>query len=250
MLDKSIKYGNVLESSRADGTLTYTKYVKDEASGKSIKELLDEKVGKTDKLEADQIKDGSVTNAKLEAESVSYDKLQDGSVIARKIKDGNVTTEKVADKNITNPKLGDSSVDTRVLRDGSVTSDIIANDSVTSDKIATQGVTRDKIAEASITLDKLAEELRKLIMGAIGLPEDLIEKIQDINESLQDLQGQINEIVPIENSDIDKVIDGSYVPITPVPSQSIEKRLDTLADEIEGIKKSNMKPEEIEETLT
>lgn len=177
------------------------------------------------------------------------DDINDQAITKDKIRDGNVTTEKVADKNITNPKLGDSSVDTRVLRDGCVTTDIIANDSVTADKIATEGVTRDKIANYSITLNKFAEELKKLIMGAIGLPEDLIEKIQDINQSLEDLQGQINEIVPIINSDIDKVIEGTYVPISPAPTQSIETRLDNLSDEIEQIKKSNMKPEEVEDTL-
>ena len=128
-MTEQIKYGNTMVSSRADQTLTYTKYVRDEATGKSAQEQIDEiskgKVNKTDKLETGQIADGaiteeklddrSVTNAKLEADSVSYDKLQDGSVITRKIKDGNVTTEKVADKNITN-QIGRASCRERVFR--------------------------------------------------------------------------------------------------------------------------------------
>lgn len=60
-----LKYGNTLVSSRADETLTYTRYVKDEATHKSIQELVDEKVNKTDELCTEQIKDGAITKDKL-----------------------------------------------------------------------------------------------------------------------------------------------------------------------------------------
>ena len=53
-------------SSRADETLTYTKYVKDEETGKSIGEMLADKIGKTDKLAPSQIPEGSITSDKLD----------------------------------------------------------------------------------------------------------------------------------------------------------------------------------------
>ena len=38
---KEVTYNNTLVSGTADETLTYTRYIKDESSGKSTKELLD-----------------------------------------------------------------------------------------------------------------------------------------------------------------------------------------------------------------
>ena len=45
MAAETVNYSNTLVSDRADETLTFTRYVKDESSGKSTKELLDEKLG-------------------------------------------------------------------------------------------------------------------------------------------------------------------------------------------------------------
>ena len=126
---EEVKYNNTLVSGRADETLSYTRYIKDESSGKSTKELLDEKVNKTDQLGTTQIADKAVTteklaehsvdNSKLSPDSVSYEKIQNDAVITEKIQNKAVTTEKVEDKAITNSKLGDQSVDGRVVREAS-----------------------------------------------------------------------------------------------------------------------------------
>lgn len=52
---ESKKYNSILVSGRKDETLTYSRYIKDEETGKSIKESLDGKVNTTDKIEIDQI---------------------------------------------------------------------------------------------------------------------------------------------------------------------------------------------------
>ena len=91
--------------------------------------------------------------------------------------------------------------------------DDINDKAITKDKIRDGNITTEKLAECSVTLDKLSEELRKLLLAAIGLPEDLVEKIQNIDKSIQDIQNQVNEIVSISDADIDKVIDGTYVPV-------------------------------------
>lgn len=49
------KYNSILVSGRKDETLTYSRYIKDEESGKSVKESLDEKISTTDKIEIEQI---------------------------------------------------------------------------------------------------------------------------------------------------------------------------------------------------
>ena len=184
---EEVKYNNTLVSGRADETLSYTRYIKDESSGKSTKELLDEKVNKTDQLGTTQIADNAVTNeklaehsvdnSKLSPDSVSYEKIQDGAVITEKIQDKAVTTEKVEEKAITNSKLGDQSVDGRVVREASLESKHFANESVTTEKVARKSITKDKLADNSVDDSKVVD-------GSIGnakLSPDSVttEKIKD-----------------------------------------------------------------------
>ena len=184
---EEVKYNNTLVSGRADETLSYTRYIKDESSGKSTKELLDEKVNKTDQLGTTQIADKAVTNeklaehsvdnSKLSPDSVSYEKIQDGAVITEKIQDKAVTTEKVEEKAITNSKLGDQSVDGRVVREASLESKHFANESVTTEKVARKSITKDKLADNSVDDSKVVD-------GSIGnaklSPESVTtEKIKD-----------------------------------------------------------------------
>lgn len=194
---EEVKYNNTLVSGRADETLTYTKYVKDESSGKSTKELLDEKVNKTDQLGTTQIADKAVTNeklaehsvdnSKLSPDSVSYDKIQNDAVITEKIQDNAVTTEKVEEKAITNTKLGDQSVDGRVVREASLETKHFANESVTTEKVARKSITKDKLADNAVDVSQVVD-------GSIGnskLSPDSVttEKIKDssvTNEKVAD----------------------------------------------------------------
>lgn len=52
---ESKKYNSILVSGRKDETLTYSRYIKDEKTGKSVKESLDGKVNTADKIEIEQI---------------------------------------------------------------------------------------------------------------------------------------------------------------------------------------------------
>lgn len=194
---EEVKYNNTLVSGRADETLTYTKYVKDEGSGKSTKELLDEKVNKTDQLGTTQIADKAVTteklaehsvdNSKLSQDSVSYDKIQNDAVITEKIQNGAVTTEKVEEKAVTNQKLGDQSVDGRVVREASLETKHFANESVTTEKVARKSITKDKLSDNSVDASQVVD-------GSIGnakLSPDSVttEKIKDssvTNEKVAD----------------------------------------------------------------
>ena len=186
----------------------------------------------------EKIADQSVDNSKLSPEAVTYDKLKDKSVITEKLNDRAVTTEKIEEKAITNAKIGDSAVDGRVISEASVEKKHLANDSVateklqdsaiTSDKIHIHAVTEEKIEDSAIsnskladnsvgtskikdgnvtnekvanntiTIDKFDPELRKSIQAATGLPENLVEVIQDVDVEVkslhskdEDLQSQI-----------------------------------------------------------
>ena len=168
MAAEKVNYSNTLVSDRADETLTYTRYVKDEGSGKSTKELLDEKVNKTDKLDTTQIADQAVTTEKLENESVTTEKLNAASVTTDKVADANITTSKLADssvetdkinnKAVTTDKLNDESVDNSKIAPNAVTYDKIKNKSIISEKLNDRAVTTEKVEEKAITNTKLGDQ--------------------------------------------------------------------------------------------
>ena len=147
------KYNSILISGRKDQTLTYSKYVKDEESGESVKESLDKKVNVTDELTTQQIKNGAITNEKMAAGSVGNANLQDGSVSNEKLEDGSITNEKLAENSIT----------------------------------------KDKLQDKTIGVEKLDNELRQTIAAATGLPEDLVETIQNVDDTLKDHQSQLDD---------------------------------------------------------
>lgn len=284
---EEVKYNNTLVSGRADETLSYTRYIKDESSGKSTKELLDEKVNKTDQLGTTQIADKAVTNekmaehsvdnSKLSPDSVSYEKIQDGAVITEKIQDKAVTTEKVVEKAITNSKLGDQSVDGRVVREASLETKHFANESVTTEKVARKSITKDKLADnsvddskvvdgsignaklspesvttekikdGSVTNEKVADdtlgiekfdpELRKTIQASTGLPKDLIQMIQDVDQSVK----QLHE----KDKNLQSQVDGKQQQIT--ANKSAQDAKNASLDE--NMVKLNTRDDQITETL-
>lgn len=148
------KYNSILISGRKDQTLTYSKYVKDEESGESVKESLDKKVNVTDELTTHQIKDGAITNEKMAAGSVGNTNLQDGSV----------------------------------------SNDKLENGSITNDKLAENSITKDKLQDKTIGVEKLDNELRQTIAAATGLPEELVESIQNMDENLAKLNDTVYPI--------------------------------------------------------
>lgn len=146
------KYNSILVSGRKDETLTYSRYVKDEESGESVKESLDKKVNITDELTTQQIKNGAITNEKMAADSVGNTNLQNGSVSNEKIEDGSITNEKLAENSIT----------------------------------------KDKLKDNTIGVEKLDPELRQTINAATGLPDDLVETIQIVDDTLKEHQRQLD----------------------------------------------------------
>lgn len=148
------KYNSILISGRKDETLTYSRYIKDEESDESVKETLDKKVNVSDKLETQQIKNGAITNEKLAADSVGNGNIQDGSVSNEKLEDGSITNE----------------------------------------KLAVNSITKDKLKDRTIGVEKLDPELRQTIAAATGLPEELVESIQNVDENLAKLNDTVYPI--------------------------------------------------------
>ena len=154
---EEVKYNNTLVSGRADETLTYTKYVKDDSSGKSTKELLDEKVNKTDQLGTTQIADKAVTTEKLENESVTTDKLNAASVTTDKVADANITTSKLADSSVETEKINNKAVTTDKLNDGAVDNSKLSPEAVTYDKVKDKAIITEKLNDRAVTTEKVEE---------------------------------------------------------------------------------------------
>ena len=184
------KYNSILVSGRKDETLTYSKYVKDEESGESVKESLDKKVNITDELTTQQIKDGAITNEKLAASSVTTEKIKDKNVTNEKLADNSVSNEKIKDKSITNSKLDDNSVDGRNLSNSSIENRHIVKNAVSTSKIASRSVTNEKIAYNSVSREELTPYLRSSI--------DNKADSEQVNNSLYNLEKKIGDRFVIE----------------------------------------------------
>ncbi len=118
---EEVKYNSIIVSGRKDETLTYTKFIKDYDSKKSIPTLLDEKVGWADQIKTDNIADGAVTTDKLADSAVTVNKLGKDSVSNFQIIDGSVSTAKILDGAVTTEKIKDASVTTDKIKDEAVT---------------------------------------------------------------------------------------------------------------------------------
>lgn len=188
------KYNSILVSGRKDETLTYSRYVKDEESGESVKESLDKKINVTDELETHQIKDGAITNEKMAADSVNTEQVIDESIVKSKLANDSVSTEKIENGSVTNDKMAADSVGNTNLQDGSVSNEKLEDGSITNEKLAVNSITKDKLKDRTIGVEKLDNELRQTIAAATGLPEELVESIQNVDENLAKLNDTVYPI--------------------------------------------------------
>lgn len=167
-----------------------------------------------DSVTTSKIKDESVTTEKLAESSVETSKIKNEAITHEKMAQGSVSTEQVVDKSIINSKLANDSVSTEKIEDGSVTNNKMAKDSVntvqvidksivnsklsedavSTEKIKDSSVTNDKIADDTVKMKKLDPELRQTIKAATGLPEELIESIQNVDENLAKLNDTVYPI--------------------------------------------------------
>ena len=96
-------------------------------------------------------------------------------------------------------------------------------------------------------------------MGTPISTEDDEKKLKDGKVEVMGINIDISQILgdkiidqylaQMSQEDIDKIIDGTYVPVPVQPSASLESRVRNVEDEIDNINQSNMKPNEIKEVL-
>lgn len=146
-------------------------------------------------VETDKIANENVTNEKLAGDSVTTSKIKDESITTEKLAESSVETSKIKNEAITNDKMAHDSVNTEQVVDESIVNRKLSKDSVSTEKLQDGSVTNDKVAKDSLTKDKFDPELRKVLDAAVGLPDDLVTMIQDVDKNLNKLNDTVYPIV-------------------------------------------------------
>ena len=146
-------------------------------------------------VETDKIANENVTNEKLAGDSVTTSKIKNESVTTEKLAESSVETLKIKDKAITNNKMAADSVNTEQVVNESIVNSKLSKGAVSTEKLQDGSVTNDKVAKDSLTKDKLDPELRKALDAAVGLPDDLVTMIQDVDKNLNKLNDTVYPIV-------------------------------------------------------
>ena len=82
-----------------------------------------------------------------------------------------------------------------MVKDGSIVNSKLSKNAVSTDKLENGSVTNEKLASGTLKIDKFDPELRKAIESATGLPDNLVEMIQDVDESLAKLNDTVYPII-------------------------------------------------------
>lgn len=169
-------------------------------NGSVVERVIDEGAVTTPKIaseavETDKIANENVTNEKLAGDSVTTSKIKDESVTTEKLAESSVETSKIKNEAITNDKMAQDSVNTEQVVDESIVNRKLSKDSVSTEKLQDGSVTNDKVAKDSLTKDKFDPELRKALDAAVGLPDDLVTMIQDVDKNLNKLNDTVYPIV-------------------------------------------------------
>jgi hypothetical protein len=134
----------------------------------------------TEIIGTSNLADGSVTNAKLGADSVNGAKIADDSIDSEHYVDGSIDTAHIANSQITVDKMAANSVNSDQYVDGSIDLIHLSADSVNGTKIADDSINSEHyvdgsidtahIANSQITLDKMASDSvnsSKIVDGSI-----------------------------------------------------------------------------------
>jgi hypothetical protein len=123
---------------------------------------------------------GAVGSSELEDDSIQTEDLADKCVTLAKLAD-DIPAINVVDGSITEPKLDDDSVSLRTIQDGAVTGDKIGNAAVTLNKVADNAVETIKIKDGNVTKPKIAvQSVSPDRLESVDAPADQEIPVYDI----------------------------------------------------------------------
>jgi hypothetical protein len=104
------------------------------------------------------VADGSITNAKMAANSIDSDQYVDGSIDAAHLAADVITGAKIADDAIDSEHYTDASIDTAHIANLQITTGLIAADAVTGAKIADDAIDSEHYTDGSIDNAHIADD--------------------------------------------------------------------------------------------
>ena len=149
--NNSIPTGIIGTANIADGSVTAAKMAANSIDSDSyVDGSIDLAHMSVNSIDSDQYVDGSIDLAHLSADSVNGSKIADDSIDSEHYVDGSIDTAHIADSQITVAKMAANSVDSDQYVDGSIDTVHIADSQITNAKMAANSVDSDQYVDGSI----------------------------------------------------------------------------------------------------
>lgn len=165
---------------------------------------------------------GNVQEAIDELANKKADKTAVDAELAKKANTADVDTKFTEEKNRVDAELDKKFDKESIVQESGESEELVMSQKAVSDKL---NDLQQKDSVQDLILAKKAEKsdisiLKDLIRAATGMPQDLLDKMVEYNAVLEQAIPYIRNMSEITDSDIDKIIAGTYVPeqTNPTPS--------------------------------
>ena len=128
-------------SNLADGSVTLAKLAADSVNGTKIAD---------DSIDSEHYVDGSIDTAHIANSQITVDKMAANSVNSDQYVDGSIDLIHLSADSVNGTKIADDSINSEHYVDGSIDTAHIANSQITLDKMASDSVNSSKIVDGSI----------------------------------------------------------------------------------------------------
>ena len=156
--NNSIPTGIIGTANIADGSVTAAKMAANSIDSDSyVDGSIDLAHMSVNSIDSDQYVDGSIDLAHLSADSVNGSKIADDSIDSEHYVDGSIDTAHIADSQITVAKMAANSIDSDQYVDGSIDNAHLAADSVNGAKIADDAIDSEHYTDGSIDTVHIAD---------------------------------------------------------------------------------------------
>ena len=156
--NNSIPTGIIGTANIADGSVTAAKMAANSIDSDSyVDGSIDLAHMSVNSIDSDQYVDGSIDLAHLSADSVNGSKIADDSIDSEHYVDGSIDTAHIADSQITVAKMAANSIDSDQYVDGSIDNVHLATDSINGAKIADDAIDSEHYTDGSIDTVHIAD---------------------------------------------------------------------------------------------
>ena len=134
---------------------------------------------------------GSITNEKMDINSISTTNLQNGSITNEKMDINSVDSDNIVNNAITTGKIQDQAVTTSKIENGSIT----------NQKMATNSVTTANLQNDSVTSSKLSSAVRSEINSKVDITNLSINPVAS-SVPYRNANGNLKATSPVDDDDV------------------------------------------------